>query len=79
MTVPSGISLTNNQPRDVRVTVNNVTLPGKYTGSLKFLLPGQSAEKGVEDRLNIGHRCEAQGPADLSQHDLPVGAQLGHD
>lgn len=42
VTIPAGINLSAGQPRDVRVTVNNVTRPGIYTGVLKFLLPGQA-------------------------------------
>lgn len=53
VTVPSGISLTNGLPRDVRVTVNNVTRPGEYAGSLKFLLPGQSEENALKIGLQL--------------------------
>lgn len=42
VTIPAGINLSAGQPRDVRVTVNNVTHPGVYTGVLKLLLPGQA-------------------------------------
>jgi hypothetical protein len=38
ISIPSGTSFTENQPRDVRVTVNNVTRPGVYTGELLFYL-----------------------------------------
>jgi len=41
VTIPAGISLSDGQPRDVRVTVNNVTRPGDYSGELEFLLSGQ--------------------------------------
>jgi hypothetical protein len=58
VTVPSGISLTDGQPRDVRVTVNNVTRPGEYAGSLKFVLPGQSEKNAVEIGLKL--RIEAK-------------------
>ena len=53
VTVPSGISLSKGQPRDVRVTVNNVTRPGDYTGQLKFLLPGQAEDKALVIQLEM--------------------------
>ena len=53
VTVPSGISLNKGQPRDIRVTVNNVTRPGEYAGSLKFLLPGQSEDKALKIGLTL--------------------------
>lgn len=42
VTIPAGINLSAGQPRDVRITVNNLNRPGVYTGTLKFLLPGQA-------------------------------------
>jgi hypothetical protein len=48
VTVPSGISLSNGQPRDIRVTLNNITRPGEYTGSLKFLVPGETVDKALK-------------------------------
>lgn len=41
VTIPAGVNLSAGQPRDVRVTVNNLNRPGVYRGILKFLLPGQ--------------------------------------
>jgi len=41
ITIPTGISLSEGQPRDVRVTVNNVTRPGKYNGNLEFISSGK--------------------------------------
>jgi hypothetical protein len=38
ISIPGGTSFTENQPRDVRVTVNNVTRPGVYEGDLLFYL-----------------------------------------
>jgi hypothetical protein len=46
ITIPAGTELDENQPRDVPITVSNVTRPGDYTGynggELRFLLPGQA-------------------------------------
>ena len=38
ITIPGGTSFIENQPRDVRVTVSNVTRPGTYTGELVLYL-----------------------------------------
>jgi len=51
VTIPAGMGLSNGQPRDVRVTVNNVTRPGDYSGELKFLLPGQTEDKALVIKL----------------------------
>lgn len=50
------ISLTNEQPEDVRVTVSNVTQPGDYQGTLIFLIPGQKESDALQVplMLNIG-------------------------
>lgn len=41
ITISAGTGLSVGQPRDLVVTVNNVTYPGLYTGDLQFFLPGQ--------------------------------------
>jgi hypothetical protein len=41
VTIPAGIALKRNQPRDVTVTVASVRLPGVYKGSVKFLASGR--------------------------------------
>jgi hypothetical protein len=41
ITIPAGVNLSAGQPRDVRITVNNLNRPGVYSGVLKFLVPGQ--------------------------------------
>lgn len=39
-------NLMDGQPKDVRVTVSNVTQPDDYQGTLKFLIPGQHTPQG---------------------------------
>src|SRR5262249_856018 len=41
VTIPANIILPDGQPRDVRVSVANVTEAGVYTGTVKLLLPSQ--------------------------------------
>ncbi len=53
ITIPTGTSLSESQPRDVRVTVNNITRPGKYQGKLKFLFSGQSQTQPLEIPLTL--------------------------
>ena len=58
ITIPTGISLSNGQPRDVKVTVNNITRPGQYEGNLKFLLSGQTAIQPLEIPLELNIDAE---------------------
>ena len=51
VTIPSGVGLEENQPRDVLVTVNNVEKPGTYRGTLKFRLSDQPVESA--ERLDM--------------------------
>ena len=53
ITIPAGTSLSEAQPRDVRVTVNNITRPGQYKGNLKFLLLGQTEIQPLEIPLQL--------------------------
>ena len=53
VTIDAGISLSENQPRDVRVTINNVIRPGNYSGDLKFLLPGQAVTEALVVPLEL--------------------------
>lgn len=56
VSIPNGVNLSNGQPQDVRVTINNAHHPGVYTGTLKFMLPGQTEAEALviplELRLN---------------------------
>ncbi|NET15919.1 MAG: hypothetical protein F6K08_25395 [Okeania sp. SIO1H6] len=56
--IPTGISLNNGQPRDVRVTVNNITCPGEYQGKLKFMVSGQRESKSLEIPLELNIDAE---------------------
>jgi len=47
ISIPAGVALTENQPRDIMVTVSQVNKPGVYTGKLRFLLPGQAEADGL--------------------------------
>lgn len=62
ITIPSGTSLSDGQPRDVPVTVNNVVRPGDYAGEMKFLLPGQTEVQAlvIPLELHIGARPKVQ-------------------
>ena len=51
--IPALTSLSDGQPRDVRVTVNNVTRPGKYEGNLNFILSGQAEIQPLEIPLQL--------------------------
>ncbi|MBK8985330.1 MAG: hypothetical protein IPM39_04490 [Chloroflexi bacterium] len=51
--IPAGVNLSAGQPRDVRVTVNNLNRPGVYSGILKFLLPGQREADALVIPLEI--------------------------
>jgi hypothetical protein len=55
VTIPAGVSLKRNQPRDVTVTVAGVRLPGVYKGNLKFLSSGRPAAEAtpVEVELRV--------------------------
>jgi hypothetical protein len=53
ITIPAGTDLDENQPRDVPVTVSNVTRPGSYSGDLEFLLPGQTEAKALRIPLEM--------------------------
>lgn len=53
VTIPAGTSLSNGQPRDVQVTVNNIARPGDYAGQLKFLLPGQTEAQALVISLEL--------------------------
>jgi len=66
VTIPAGISLSDGHPRDVRVTVSNVTRPGDYTGELKFLLPDQTEADAliVPLELHIEARPDVKPVAD---------------
>ncbi|MCL4264729.1 MAG: hypothetical protein KJ069_16015 [Anaerolineae bacterium] len=56
VSIPAGINLSDGQPQDMRVTINNAHHPGVYTGALKFMLPGQTEAEALviplELRLN---------------------------
>ena len=56
--IPTGTSLSRGQPRDVRVTVNNITRPGQYKGNLKFLLSGQTEIQPLEIPLELSIDAE---------------------
>jgi hypothetical protein len=58
ITIPTGISLNDGQPRDVRVTVNNITRPGEYKGNLKFMVSGQRESKPLEIPLELNIDAE---------------------
>ena len=58
ITIPAGTSLSEGQPRDVRVTVNNITRPGQYRGKLKFLLSGQTESQPLEIPLEVNIDAE---------------------
>ena len=58
ITIPTGTSLSQGQPRDVRVTVNNVTRPGEYRGKLKFLFSGQTETQPLEIPLELNIDAE---------------------
>ena len=58
ITIPTGISLNDGQPRDVRVTVNNITRPGGYKGNLKFMVSGQRESKPLEIPLELNIDAE---------------------
>jgi hypothetical protein len=53
VTIPSNTSLSTGQPRDIRVTLNNITRPGEYTGSLMFLVPGDTEDKALTIPLKV--------------------------
>ncbi|BDA76368.1 hypothetical protein CAL7716_105340 (plasmid) [Calothrix sp. PCC 7716] len=53
ITISAGTSLSESQPRDVLVTVNNVTTPGQYKGNIKFLPSKQSRIKPLEIPLEL--------------------------
>ena len=55
VSIPAGTALTDKVPRDVTLTVNDISHPGIYTGTLRFLLTGQSEQDAlqVELRLNV--------------------------
>jgi hypothetical protein len=53
VTVPAGTILGVGQPRDIQVTISNVTRPGEYTGELRFLLPGQLLEDAATINLHL--------------------------
>ncbi|NET44149.1 hypothetical protein [Okeania sp. SIO2B3] len=56
--IPTGISLSDGQPRDVRVKVNNITHPGEYKGKLNFMLSGQTEGKPLEIPLELNIDAE---------------------
>ena len=58
VSIPAGTTLTKGQPRDVRVTVANVSRPGVYAGQLKLLLPGQTEAQALVIPLEL--RIEAK-------------------
>lgn len=53
VTILDGISLSDGQPRDVRVTVNVPNRPGVYTGVLLFLLPDQTEDEALEIPIEL--------------------------
>ncbi len=53
VTIPDGTSLSEGQPRDVRVTVNAPNRPGIYTGVLTFLLPDQTEDEALEIPIEL--------------------------
>lgn len=63
VSIPSGISLSEGQPRDVRVTVGSVTRPGVYTGELTFLLPEEELAEGLVIPLEM--QIDAQPEVEL--------------
>ena len=56
ITIPAGTALSDGQPRDVRVTVHNITRPGEYSAELKLLSPDKEAPNPllIPLKLNIG-------------------------
>jgi hypothetical protein len=55
ISIQAGLSFTDGQPRDVLVTVSNVTRPGFYTATLLFYLPQHQSpqDDGTEVELEL--------------------------
>lgn len=51
--IPTGTSLSKGQPRDVRVTINNIIHPGKYQGNIQFIVSGQTDVEPLEIPLQL--------------------------
>lgn len=56
--IPAGTSLSESQPRDVTVTVNSITHPGKYKGKIKFLFSGIAGTEPLEIPLELNIDAE---------------------
>lgn len=53
VTIPGGISLSKDQPRDIRVSISNITRACEYTGTLKFIISGQPESSALVVELKV--------------------------
>ena len=53
ITIPDGISLSDGQPYDIRVSVNNITHPGQYKGNLEFISLGDTNIEPLKVSLKL--------------------------
>jgi hypothetical protein len=51
--VVGNVALKRGQPQDVGVTINNITRPGTYEGTIKFWLPEQTEEAATVVKLSL--------------------------